>query len=535
MINYGLYGFNTINVNGTDTNKLFSIYGNDLVNVDTGLGYKLNIPTSNYSSSVTNRKFSMVSFLGRCFLFSNVMQPISYNGTNWLRDFTPQNACPWGSIAKSYKERIYLADTIIPYMNYDLTNPGYYKSRIFYSDLPVNDKLTWGIGIIQPDGPVLFPSENLITSGLIQRAYFKSNRIKVGDPLYIPFANNTNANLGAYTVSEVVDEYKIRITEKFPNSSDSDFAFWVGSNWFDVNTDDNDYITALEENNNRLIIFKNDSLYRYDTSSLVKVKNVPGTTSKDSVINIKDYTIYFHGSNKEKTGFYLYDGVTSQRISNAIQPFIEGILAANYTNVVAWREGDVYRAYVGNIDNTNSSNPAYNISKTNTIFSYNVPNNEWRIDTCNHVIKAATTMRESNAEKIFVQDDSGKVFQMNYGNSFSGANIPFKLETQPYYPRGSEIMSRFTRVKIVSRDARGVSVSYKLWDTPLAVDSEYHGLGDIEDDTTEFLIPTEHCLGCGIQLMFSESGITEPNYHIEKISIYHDSDITVTPERKDQR
>jgi hypothetical protein len=123
---------------------------------------------------------------------------------------------------------------------------------------------------------------------------------------------------------------------------------------------------------------------------------------------------------------------------------------------------------------------------------------------------------------------------MHDGNSDNANDIPFKLELQPYYPRGSEVMNTFTRIKVVSRDARGVNVTYKLWDTPFSVDGEYRGLGDLENDVTELLIPTDHNKACGIQLKFHETGQTEPTYHIEKISIYSKSDVLDTPERKEQ-
>jgi hypothetical protein len=107
---------------------------------------------------------------------------------------------------------------------------------------------------------------------------------------------------------------------------------------------------------------------------LKQVKDVPGTASHRSIVNIRGYTIYFHGGLEDKTGFYLYDGVTSQQISRPIQPYIDGITSTNYDNVVAWREGDEYRAYVGDIAYDQSNNQAFKIRVFLRQFVYKVIN-----------------------------------------------------------------------------------------------------------------------------------------------------------------
>lgn len=519
------------NNGGSDVLEILAYYGNNLTRLDAGTGITMSIPETDNDGNAT--KISATPFLGNLYVFSKSFLPFSYkrrqSATNRYYDGTRPYETPLATISKEYGARIYLADVrIADYpttLKPQLRSEYYYNNRVFYSNLPVNNEINWGFASMSGawykiNGKRLYV---VVGEGFTGIDFIKAG-IKVGDPVYV-YGDKQ------YTVESIISPYEIRFTENATNSED--LVFWVGSNWFDVNTEDNDYITALEVNNNRLLIFKRNSLHRYDGSSLVTIKGVPGTTSKKSVINIRDYTLYYHSSNKDKTGFYMYDGVTSTRISNSIQPFINGITAA--TEPVAWREGEVYRAYVGDISNTNSSNPAYNISKSKVVLSYSITQNKWTIDTIADTVKSACTFIEGGVEKTIIGTDASEVHQTPSGNSFNGSNITFRLETPPYYPRGSEIMCKFTRIKIVSRDARGVHVMYKLWDTPLAVDDEYYGLGDIENDTTEFLIPTDHNRGCGIQLLFMESGQTEPNYHIEKKSIYHDSDIIQTPERKDQR
>jgi hypothetical protein len=81
-------------------------------------------------------------------------------------------------------------------------------------------------------------------------------------------------------------------------------------------------------------------------------------------------------------------------------------------------------------------------------------------------------------------------------------------------------MNVFTHAKIIARDAAGVHVAYKLWDTPYTVDDIWYGLGDLKSDMTELTFPFNHCRSVGIQLRFIDSGTREPTFKLEKMLIY---------------
>ncbi|KKK98855.1 hypothetical protein LCGC14_2638570, partial [marine sediment metagenome] len=315
----------------------------------------------------------------------------------------------------------------------------------------------------------------------------------------------------------------------------SNITYWVGSNWFDVKTDNSDVLQGMSENSSNLLLFKTDTLHRFNKSTLKQVRG-PGTSSKRSIVYFpqKDINIYFHGSVRDKTGFYLYDGRDAINISRAIQPFIDAILASNYPLVVAWPEGDVFRAYVGNISNQNSSNEAYNILDTNVVFSYSITDNKWSIDPIADAIKCAGTMRESNQPKLFLGNDSGEVFVTPSGYSFDGDPIRFVYETKVIYPRSSEVINFFTRLKIIARDAARVTVSYKLWGTPFDVDQTWTGLADLKRDMSDIEIPLGKSRGAGIQLRFEEYSAKEPVPTIEKITVFSTPDTLETPEKDKQ-
>lgn len=538
--------YRDISNNNTEIKKVLAKMGNNIIEVDTGLGAgPLNIGSIPFYSWTNTINYDSGLEIWLDYIFhTNLKGPnavLDIRSSSSIWENKNMTKAPYSKFLKSWNNRMYAG-----YCRIYILQSGHnliYKNKIFYTDLPNNREVNWGLEsgyVFIGDGDVGDYNGDLIAANSIsQNIDFVKNKIKIGDPIFLgPNDSNSTWDYTKYlTVKEILSPRLIKVNEKIPGSAREyikDWGYiWVGSNWFDVPFSSDDEMMGFGENNNRLLIFGKNSLFRYDGSTLYQVKGVPGTTSNKSIQNIRNYTIYYHGSTKEKTGFYMYDGVTSTKISSAIQPFIDGI--ADGFEPVAWREGDIYRAYVGNISNINSTNPAYNISKTNAVFTYDVVQNRWFIDTINTVIKSSYTFFESGVEKTLIGNDSSQVLTAGYGNSFNGVDIPFKLETQPYYPRGSEVMNRFTRIKIVGRDVRGILVQYKLWDTPLKVDDEYTSLGELDNDTTELLIPTNHNKSCGIQLLFSEIGQSEPTYHIEKITIYSEKDVIVTPERKEQK
>lgn len=489
----GLKGFNK-----SDGNRyLIAAYGNDLVNVDTNLGFSLNLSVSN--------KVEFEVFLDSLFFQNYSHVPMTFDGSKWTTTHVAKT--PLSKYLKSYEARMYLG-----FVNFNGTE---YSSRVCYSDLPKADTITWGMDW-GSDG-VTWADNNKFSSGL---GGFSTYNIKVGDPLFL----KSGSNLGEYKVSEVINDHLLTIEGTFKSNATGQ-SFWVGGNWFDVRTDDNDFLTGLGENSGQLLAFKRNSLHRYTTSSLTRVKGVPGTTSHRSIINHKDFTFYFHGSSGDLTGIYAYDGSTSAKVSDAIQPYIDGMDQSNFPLVVSWVEGNTIRFFIGNLSNSNE-----NISVTNAVASYNIDAKAWSIDPIGDVIRCATTFRDPEEVKILLGNSNGEILETPSGFNFNGDPIPWVAETNPIYPRGAHFMNIFTKLSVIGRDANGVNVSYKLWNTPYKVDDKWTPLGDLEYDRTDFIMPYRHNNASGISFRFEEISSREPSPRIESIILYSYSQRAVTPE-----
>lgn len=243
--------------------------------------------------------------------------------------------------------------------------------------------------------------------------------------------------------------YPSRVTySDLPAGSPMTISWNDTLNYIDVATDDGDTIKGLEVNANRLLIFKENSLYRYDTNSLYQVPGCPGTVSQRSVKNIQGHTLYLHSS-----GIWDYDGSASSIISRKVKDIIDGISTKSLSDACAWTKQDHYYIYLGDINNTKVG-----LSINNCLLDYDIAKGgfTWRSindnilvwmtfpdDTSNISYNDATvTYNNANVmyngiqsaeEKIFFGTDTGYIMQFDTGNTFNGTDISYKVETKDYY------------------------------------------------------------------------------------------------------
>src|SRR4030067_2739685 len=439
----------------------------------------------------------MEVFLNSVFFTNGTDGVRTYNGSVWSKQHV--YTCPVGILFRDYLAKMYLlAPTINGVKRY---------SKFLESDLPKNNTIEWGIVYGTNLSQVKGSKEVTSTT-----AGFKTHGINVGDPFIIE--DGTNA--GEYIVEGGISDFRLSLTAPL-NYTATNSKFLAGDNLYDVNTDDGDILKWAQVINSRLVLFKQNSLSSFNRTSLSEIRGV-GTSSGRSVVPFKDkgLIVYFHGSNKERTGFYVTDSVSAKRVSNPIQDYIDGITSANYDNIVAWRGGELYRAYVG--DATNSD---CNISVSNCVIELDLDSNIWSPGKIGNVIKCSTLFRESNVENTYIADDSAQVFKTPDGNNDDGATVPWFMETQVIYPSGSEILNTFRKVQVIAREAKGVRVRYKLWNAPFSSDEEWQGVGEISNDKTELIIPYRHNKACGIQYRLEKNDLVESKQLVEKITTFY--------------
>jgi hypothetical protein len=507
----GLIGYNS----PAGTNKLLAAFGNDIIDVNSGLGYGLNLTTGN--------KAYFETFIDTIFFTNGVNAMRSFVGGTWSKSFSlPKQIVPKYIKKSANNAQLLIANAILTPGS---GTPINYKSYVFKSNFPklgkavtgsaIAQSLEWGIESGKCNIDQNTRKVKAIPDGNGNLPYFISRGIKVGDPFFL-----LGGDIGQYTVASVPSEYELVLNETIPSATNTSVDFWVGSNWFPVGTDDNDEITGFGENSGRDLIFKLFSLWYYTRTSLVPVKGAVGTSSQRSVINDRNgYTYYFHGSDIGLTGIYRYDGVRSTKISRKIDPFIQGMLASNYAEVVAWEEGNELRFFLGDLTNNNDE-----ISMTNAVATLNTATGAWDVSPIADIIKCATKYIVSSVQNSYCGTSGSQVMKMQTGYSFDGDPIPAHVVTGPIYPSGSEIINNFPYIQAIGKNTRGLRLAYKLLDKPKTNDDRWQPLGEMKDDKTEWEPDINNRQGSGIKFRIEDDGILENDWLFEKLSIFYKPD-----------
>jgi len=326
-------------------------------------------------------------------------------------------------------------------------------------------------------------------------------------------------------------EYASRVYySSLPDPSTSAITWDVSDtgNWFEVNPDDGDSIKGLGVNANRLLVFKENSLYRYDTNTLYEVPGCPGTVSQRTVKNIQGYTIYLHSS-----GVWAYDGSTSQLISRPMQQYIEGMNTLNLSEACAYVRGDHYYCFIGNVINS-----AEGINEENVLLDFDVSKKSWTFHNLNNVptifidykddrsnveYDSATVTYDSadttydggivNESRAFMGTNAGKVWQFLNGNNDAGTGIRFEVITKEIFLSNRDAIKNLYKLMVYTRKGTSLMVQYKI-------DSgQWISLGALNREFTDFRFPRgTRCRK--IQLRFSEfTSAQQPT--IEAFSIYY--------------
>jgi hypothetical protein len=299
-------------------------------------------------------------------------------------------------------------------------------------------------------------------------------------------------------------------------------------NFFDVATDDGDIGRGLEVNANRLLLFKENSLYRYDTNTLYQVPGCPGTTSQRSIVNMQGHTIYYHSS-----GIWDYDGSSSQLISRKISELIKGVSTKQFNKVCAWARGDHYYCYLGDIYNPNTGFKVdkclvdYDIAKQgytwrsikhNILVWRNYPDDQTDITYDDATVSyddadVAYNGVQPSEDRTYFGTDNSEIMRFDTGFNYNGDDIPFTVETKDYYlgyPAYWKLMQKI--VVFTNYAGKHITVQAKL------DDNDWITLGRLKGSISELLFPSgSRCQRIKFRL-FESSG--SQRFAFEGLDIY---------------
>lgn len=382
------------------------------------------------------------AFLDMLFVVNGLTDaPRTYNGNSTALDSwsttTNVTDMPKAKYIRELNGRLYL-------FNINIAVGGNYASRVWYSNLPKNDLITWdfesGTDLVQT------ASSKVVTSAA---GLFKTRGIKSGDKFVIA----TGTNAGEYVVDTVDLETQITLTEALTNSTTGS-SFWVGGNWFDVERNNSDVGMGIGINFNRVLLFKRHSVHKFQktqdpaTDNLLPIKGAPGTTSHRSIVDTPGFTYWW-----SDTGLWRTDGVSGQLMSVAMQEVVDGIAAGSLDDVVGWFENDrIIKMFIGDVSNTTTG-----LTINKCVFCYDtLTNTYWTQSLADTITVAKPWVNGTAKKRNYIFSSGGEVFVTEEGNSHDGEPIFEEIETHPYFAISPDYSVNYPRIVLQGESLRSV-------------------------------------------------------------------------------
>ena len=161
---------------------------------------------------------------------------------------------------------------------------------------------------------------------------------------------------------------------------------------------DGDVITGGASSNDRLVVFKSNSMWTWDESSRKKIASV-GCDSYKSIQEVNGVLYWFN-----RDGLWRWDWALPQFISSKVQPFIDAIDQTALDNIVSTRSGLEYRTFIGTVT-------VRGITYTNCWIVFDVRREKFYIRCTKTNALSATEYIESSEKRSYFGSNTGYVYK----------------------------------------------------------------------------------------------------------------------------
>lgn len=168
-----------------------------------------------------------------------------------------------------------------------------------------------------------------------------------------------------------------------------------------------------------LLIFKERAMYTFNGSSIQADILVPvGSSSAYSIITGDQYVAFFNPE-----GIWITNGSYPKRISQAVQPYIDGMSASFYGSVNGFSDGRHFFFFIGDstVDGTTYSN---------VMLRWSIFTQEWAVYSWAHSLRQCIRYIDSSTVRFMGGDSTARVLELFNGNTDNGTAIPYELITQ---------------------------------------------------------------------------------------------------------
>jgi len=229
------------------------------------------------------------------------------------------------------------------------------------------------------------------------------------------------------------------------NSSGTDFTTTA---WTDrgINPNDGQKGRMLIRHRGRLIIYKDESIYRYNGTNEPEAVITVGTHSSNSVVLLNE--LYHH----HPTGIWRMGVGEPVLISRSVKKYLDGMDSSNWTNVAGGRDLENVYMWIGNVTIKDPFAFDYGRSYTDVVLVYNVYSNNWTVFSN---WNARKWYYDSVAGTTYFATSTGKIVKINTGYSdIDGATankIQFEVIFQPINAHFLEKDKEFDQVFIIGK------------------------------------------------------------------------------------
>jgi hypothetical protein len=205
-------------------------------------------------------------------------------------------------------------------------------------------------------------------------------------------------------------------------------------------------IQNIKSSNDRILIYKERVMKRWDDTYLKTVMASNGATAPYSIADIDGMTFSF-----DREGIRQYDGNAPQLLSERIRDLIYGadLSTANIPRICGVAFKNRYLLSMGNITDEDGN------MISNAWIVYDYIKNIFVLYSLADQATAMTKMitGSDGIQNVYFGDVNGNVYKMFSGNTDNGKDIQMKLQSHIIYPAGCEILITPIKMTVAAKYA----------------------------------------------------------------------------------
>lgn len=364
--------------------------------------------------------------------------------------------------------------------------------------------------------PIIFDTTETIPSPLVAGTTYYAINVSSTQIKVATSALNASINNPIDITTQGTGTHRVRISYIFGNKDEiwksgrkgmltrfwnTDYRNPEASDYIKLppTLDGQNAITAIGKLSNRMFIWTEHSMIKYDGNNINVIRNDIGCVAHRSISYYDSYMVWMDNDGKiwarnEEAG-------SQDVISEAIQQVMDLVPKAQLPQAVAVCVGDTYKLYLGQIDGVSLR------------VVYKFRTNQWSIEWHAPKMPIALEYTYSSAIKPHFFDETGQLWVDEVGTDDNGKEIPFEAELgEDNF--GMDEIKKYIGIKIYSKNSSGIKVF-------MSIDGdEFKEIAQITKQIESIAVPGTLSRGTTMSLKFVSSLLGD-SPEIDKVTVWY--------------